>query len=263
MALAASSLSLAQVTADSLVNAPAVPEQPSGVIGCVVDNPQGSITSGFLGWSEGGTHAVLVDPTGTGDPGDPGCAGSFGGQQFRLSGATFLVADGTAFSSPNGETGIGTTTYTISVHPLATPGDPTAGPAAAIESVQQVLNMDASATYNLAATLESVVTGPFFVAITFNDFEPNSEVATTLWDGVARPLGRQFADNGSGFVDHTDFFNNGNLGWVVMSASGDFEPLAGGPLPESQAVNVNSPWAMAILMMLVAGFGLVIVRRAI
>lgn len=136
----------AQVTQNQLIGAVQAPEILGGG-GCVVQNDQGAVASGFLGWAEGGAHAILIDPTGTGGAGDPGCAGSFDGQNFELFEASFFLADGTAFGSPNGETGIGSTTYTVSVHPLAVVGDPTMGPGPAIDSVTQTLTLDASGTY--------------------------------------------------------------------------------------------------------------------
>lgn len=266
LALSAVSSISAQPVSDSFTLDVNGSERPAGGAGdCIVENLQGTIAAGFLGWTEpAALHAILIDPTGTGAPGDPGCAGSFDGQQFRLASAQFFLADGTAFGSPNGETGVGTTTYTVSVHPLATPGDPTAGPAPAVGSVQQVLEMDGTGTYIVTAPLDTVLDGPFFVAINFDDFDPDNEVASTLWDGTARPLGRQFMDNGGGLVDQTDFLIEGDVGWVDVTATGAFEPAGGpDPDPETQAVSVNSSWAITLLILMVAGLGLITVRRAI
>lgn len=252
----------AQVSQNQLTGAVQAPEVPAGSGGCVVQNDQDAAASGFLGWVEGGVHAILIDPTGTGDPGDPGCAGSFDGQNFELFSATFTLADGTAFGSPNGETGIGTTTYTVSVHPLAVAGDPTMGPGPAIDSVTQTLTMDASAVYTETANLGTTVDGPFFIAITFDDFDPDLEVTSTLWDGVARPLGRQFVDNGGGFVDHTDFFNGGENGWVIVTVDGDFVPAGDEPPPASAVPTMNSFGLLGMALALMLAAGLFLRRRA-
>ena len=242
----------AQVSQNQVIGPVDTPEVLSGV-GCVVQNDQAGPAGGFLGWAEGAAHAILIDPTGTGGAGDPGCAGSFAGQDFQLNSVSFLLADATAFGQPGG---VGTTTYTVSVHPLAVSGDPTMGPAAAIDSVTQTLEMDASGTYPVTANLATVVSEPFFLAITFDDFEPNTAVTSTLWDGVARPPGRQFINNGGGFVDQTDFFTNGETGWAFVTVGGDFVPAGNGPPPESVSVpSMNSfgLLGMALALMLAAG----------
>jgi len=253
----------AQESQNQLIGGVQAPEVLGGGA-CVVQNEQGAIASGFLGWVEGGVHAILIDPTGTGGAGDPGCAGSFAGQNFELFDATFTLADGTAFGSPNGETGIGSTTYTVSVHPLLVDGDPTMGPGPAIDSVTQTLTLDASGIYTVTANFgATIVTGPFFIAITFDDFNPDLEVTSTLWDGVARPLGRQFVNNGAGFVDQTDFFTGGENGWVVVTVDGDFIPAGGPVLPPPPAVpTMNSFGLLGMALALMLGAGLFLRRRA-
>lgn len=252
----------AQVSQNQLIGNVSAPEV-FGAGGCVVQNDQGGITGGFLGWNAGAVHATLIDPAGTGGAGDPGCAGDFTGQTFELNSVTFTLADGTAFGSPGGETGIGTVNYTVSVHPLAVPGDPTMGPAAAIDSVSNVLTMDASGTYTVTDTLATSVSEPFFIAITFDSFTPTTEVASTLWDGVARPLGRQFIDNnGAGFVDQTNFFTAGANGWVFVTVDGDFAAAGGPALPPPPAVpTMNSFGLLAMALALMLGAGLFLRRR--
>ncbi|MDA3933097.1 MAG: hypothetical protein PF630_02020 [Gammaproteobacteria bacterium] len=169
----------AQVSQNPLIGNIAAPEV-FGSGACIVQNDQGAITGGYLGWNAEGVHATLIDPTGTGGAGDPGCAGDFTGQTFELNSVTFTLADATAFGSPNGETGIGTVNYTVSVHPLAVSGDPTMGPAAAIDSVSNVLTMDASAVYTITDTLATSVSEPFFIAITFDSFSPNHRSSFNL-----------------------------------------------------------------------------------
>lgn len=222
---------------------------------CQILNEQGPIASGFLGYNEGATHAVLFDPAGTDDPGDPGCGTTIPpNSEFVVENAAFLLADRTAFGQPGG---VGTTTYTLSLHPLAVAGDPTAGPGAAIAAVQQTLEMDASAVYTVVAPFGGItVDGPFFLAVTFDDFAPDAEVISPLWDGVARPLGRQFINNndGGGFIDQTDFFTAGGNGWVVSA-------IEGAILPSSQPVNTLSPWSIALLILALAAGSIVVLRR--
>jgi len=259
--LAFSFCASAQVPQNQLIGAIDAPELLGGGGACVVQNDQAAIAAGFLGWVEGGTHAILIDPTGSGGPADPGCAGSFVDQEFQLNSVSFLLADATAFGQPGG---IGTTTYTVSVHPLAVAGDPTMGPGAAIDSSTQTLTLDASGTYPVTVNLATVVEEPFFIAITFDDFDPNTAVTSTLWDAVPRPLGRQFVNNGGGFVDHGVFFNPPANGWVVVTVDGDFAPVGGDVvLPPPPAVpTMNSFGLLGMALVLMLGAGLFLRRRA-
>ena len=251
--LPAASPAMSAVNAQALASSPSVAHEPSGA-GCDVVNLQGSLASGFLGSVEGQTViATWIDPTGSGAAGDPGCGGTFSGQTFNLTNVNFTLADGTAFGSPGGETGIGTTTYTVAAYSAATPGDPSSGPGAMLGSVQQVLNMDGSGIYSVDAPLTVNVTQPFFVLIRFDDFNPDLEVTSALWDGVARPTGRQWvsSDNAATWTDFTTFFTNGTTGWVDVTASGTFAPVGGPPAPVANLPSLGTYGVMALIALLV------------
>ncbi len=199
---------------------------------CVTTNVQGTITSGFLTFAPGvGTHAILVDPTGSGAAGDPGCGGDFNGMNFDISDVTFFMGNQVAFGQPGD--GLGIITYEVSVHPFAVPGDATMGPGPAMVTQTQVIdNSDmatATPTFTQATAFPATetLTEPFFISwkfISYTAVTPGStNVLSTLWDGEARPVGRQFIDNdGAGFVDQTDFFTNGTVGWVDVTVTGEF-----------------------------------------
>jgi uncharacterized repeat protein (TIGR01451 family) len=206
------------------------PSEVQGVGGCVISNIQGGLASGFLGFVEGvGTHAILIDPTGSGAAGDPGCGGDFNGMLFDINDVTFLIADETAFGQPGD--GLGTVTYEVSIHPFLVPGDSTMGPAPATSTETQVFAANAAGTYSISTPFpaQESITEPFYVSwklISFVSTNGGVNRVSTLWDGVARPLGRQFLDNdGMGFVEHTVFFGaGGENGWVDVIVDGDFRP---------------------------------------
>ncbi|VAW36178.1 internalin, putative [hydrothermal vent metagenome] len=194
---------------------------------CVTTNLQGALANGFLAWAEGiGTHAILIDPTGSGGAGDPGCGGDFSGQSFDVNDVTFVIADETAFSEPGD--GLGVITYEVSIHPLATPGDLASGPGAVLFMQTQTINADGSGVYTVTTPFpaDEALTEPFFVSWKLISFvSTNGGVvnrASTLWDGEVRPALRQFVDNdGSGFMPQEDFFTSPN-GWVDVVVTGDF-----------------------------------------
>lgn len=266
--LAVGSPAMAAVDSQALTSNVNSTTQPSGT-GCDVVNLQGSLASGFLAPVEGQTSfAIWVNPTGTGGAGDPGCGGTFTGQTFNLTNVNFTLADATAFGSPGGETGIGTTTYTVSAFTAVTAGDPSSGPGAMIGSLQQTLTMDGSGVYSVNVPLTLNVDQPFFVAIRFDDFNPDLEVASALWDAVARPTGLQWvsSDNAATWTDFTDFFTDGTTGWIDVTTSGDFVPVGGGPGPvvpatELPSLGTYALLALALLLAMAAGRAVVLNRR--
>ncbi len=229
------------------------PQVLGGGGGCVVDNLQGAFASGFLSWTPGvGTMAILIDPTGTGGPSDPGCGGSFDGMVFNVADVTFTVADESAFGTNDG---IGAASFNVSLHPLAVAGDPSAGPGAAVDSQTVNFMADGSGIYTFTNPFADVsFEEPFFVAWQFVSFAGGAQVITPLWDGVVRPDGRQFIDNdGMGFVDHSVFFAPPANGWVGVIVTGDF--VSGEVLPPPPAVpalNMFGLLALALALMLVA-----------
>ena len=203
----------------------AAPQGPGA--GCTITNVQGALASGFLGYAEGiGTHAILIDPTGSGAANDPGCGGDFTGMLFDVTNVTFQLADETLFAT--GNDGIGTVTYEVSTHPFLVPGDATMGPAAATVTETEVFSADGSGFYTLTTPFSSQesITEPFFISwklISFVSTNGGPNTVTPLWDGEARPLGRQLIDNdGNGFVDHTTFFTDGENGWLDVIVNGEF-----------------------------------------
>lgn len=196
---------------------------------CEIENIQGPVASGFLSFAPGvATHAILVDPTGSGAAGDPGCGGNFNGMIFDVTDVAFFLGNQLAFGQPGD--GLGVITYEVSIHPFAVPGDSTMGPGPAIATQTQVIDNTvatdpATTTFNVATAFPDTesITEPFFVAWRLISYTGTSNTISTLWDGVARPVGRQFIDNtGDGFVDQTDFFTNGTVGWVDVVVTGEF-----------------------------------------
>ena len=265
--LLAGSTAMAAVNSQALTTSVNSVHSPSG--GCDVVNLQGSFASGFLSPVEGQTTlATWINPTGSGAAGDPGCGGTFTGQVYNLTNVAFTLADGSAFGSPNGETGIGTTTFTVTAYTAATAGDLLSGPGAPLGSVQQSLTMDGSGTYSVNVPFNLNIDQPFFIAVRFDDFNPDAEVSSLLWDAVARPLGRQWvsADNAATWDDFTTFFNAGDTGWIDVTASGDFVPAGGGGEPAVPAVALPSLstyglLALGLLLAMFAGRNLVLNRR--
>ena len=225
------------------------PLEVNGGGACVTSNIQGALASGFLSYAPGiGTHAILIDPTGTGGAGDPGCGGDFTGMLFDVQDVTFLIADQTAFGAGDG---LGTATYEVSLHNFAVSGDSTMGPGAAIAVETQVFTADASGTYAITTPFASqeALAEPFFVAWKLISFVPSVSATGTispLWDAVARPVGRQFIDNdGGGFVDQTTFFAGGENGWVDVVVTGDFyQP---GPIAPPASVPSLSFYGLILL----------------
>ena len=244
-------------TSDALLIS-AEPEMIRGDGGCVIANLQGGLASGFLNYTEGvGIHAILIDPTGLGGAGDPGCGtgGDFTGKLFDVEDVTFTIADSSAFGAGDG---IGTLTYEVSIHPLAVSGDASMGPGTAISTFTEVLNANGSGIYSITTPFpdEDSLGEPFFVSwklISFVSTNGGPNSASPLWDAVPRPTGRQFIDNdGSGFVDHTTFFAGGANGWVDVTVTGDF-----------RIIPINIPTlGFYGLMLLIAGM-LFVSRRKI
>ena len=213
-----------------LLNSP-TPAAVQGSDDCIIRNLQGLLISGFLDYAPGvGTHAILIDPTGTDADGDPGCGGDFNGMLFDINDVIFILADETVFAEPGD--GIGEVTFEVSIHPFLVPGDASMGPGPATTTETQLFTADGSGLYNVVTPFpaQESISEPFYISWRFISFvSTNGGInrITPLWDGVPRPLGRQFVDNnGLGFVDHTTFFGDGENGWLDVVIDGNFRSVA-------------------------------------
>jgi|GEM_PF-5287563 len=216
------------------------PMTVNGSGACVTSNIQGTLSSGFLGYVAGiGTHAILIDPTGSGAANDPGCGGDFTGMVFDVQDVTFNVLDESIFGAGDG---LGVATYEVSLHGFSVPGDSLQGPGPAFATETQVFTANASGQYQIttAFAAEEAITEPFFVSWKLISFVPDVSPTGTIslaWDSEPRPLGRQFIDNdGNGFIDHENFFIDGDAGWIDVVVTGDFYQQGPPPMVPSLGV---------------------------
>ncbi|MEM6797247.1 MAG: hypothetical protein AAF725_24965, partial [Acidobacteriota bacterium] len=234
-----------------------------GIAGtCSINNLQGMLASGFLSFNApGGGHALFVDPEASGGASDPGCGfGDFEVEDFRIDNIVIDIADASAFAAG---TGMGMATYSITVHDLATPGDSCGGPGAVLFDTGPLdLTMTAAGQYFPTIPIGITVSGPFFVQWNLLSLSNVNETISPLWDGVARPLCRQFVTQDSGvmYQDHNDFFTNGTVGWLDIITNGEFvERGTGGggefPTEVDVAVPTASTYGLIALGLLLAGFG--------
>ena len=189
--------------------------------------------------------------------------GSFDGEVFELADVTFTILDESIFGTNDG---MGEVIYNVSVHPLLVPGDPTAGPGIATVTAQQTFTAIGGGINSVTTPMTAVVTEPFFIVwqfVSFTNTDPAAapQVISPGWDGVARPLGRQFVANaGADFIDFTDFFAAGDTGWVDVVVSGDFV-LGTVPLPPAPVVPTINVYGMLLMAVLLLMGGALVSRR--
>jgi hypothetical protein len=180
---------------------------------CSLANMQGSWASGFLSWTTQHILKVWFDPDDCATPGYP----------FLIQSINLTWADASAFGLP-GE-GLGTLTYIIDVECPLVHGDMCSGPGLEVwSSAVQTLVANDSGIYQLNIPINVCVNGPFFISIHWISWSGTAgRVPSPLWDSVARPLCHQWvsANNGVTWYDFTDYFVDGETGWVDITVNGN------------------------------------------
>ena len=192
---------------------------------CSISNMSGNLAAGFLGWAPGdGSIWTWFDVAGT-----PGCGLTY---PYTLQQVDINIADPSGFGLPAGS-GTGTLTYQVNVYDAITPGDPCTEPGTMIASSGNQVSAYADEGVRIETVpFNQVLNTGFFIEWQFISWTgPGPEVPTPLWDDVFRPLCRQWITNDGGVTiqDHTDFFLEGDTGWVDITIDGTATPGGGGP----------------------------------
>ena len=230
----------AQVQVDQLTAVPNGPP-PSSQGNCNVSNMGGALASGFLAWAPGdGSLFTWFDISGA-----PGCGLSY---PFTLEQVDINIADPAGFGEPIGS-GTGTLTFQVNILNAMTAGDPCTEPGAQIASSGNIAVAYNDEGIRMETVLfNQVLSSAFFIEYKFISWTgPGPEVPSPLWDDVARPLCRQWVtnDGGTTMEDFTDFFQDGDLGWVDITIDGTGTASGGPPNDDctgvvNQALNAGS-----------------------
>jgi hypothetical protein len=189
---------------------------------CTINNMQGAIAAGYLGWpTPGGGMAVYFDPAGAGGSGAPGCGAN--PYPFLIQNVALQFADSTMFGQPSGP---GTLRFSVGVRCPGIDGDPCSQPGEEIfrSAIVSFTVPPEGSLKDFTVTINKCVAGPFFVIVYYESWTGSATlVPSLLWDDVVRPTCRQYitTDFGTSWTDHEDYFTEGGTGWADFVVHGN------------------------------------------
>lgn len=201
---------------------------------CEINNMQQGLAAGSLSlWGEADQGmAVLFDPSGTGNLGDPGCYLEEP-YTYTVDAVALSIADATVFGQTGGE---GTLEYEVKLWEVVDDGGCNTIGAELFASPVQSLVIDGSGFYDETIPVGEDVTGPFFVSVTTvswdgTDFAPS----VALWDAYENNACQQYVlaysddENPETLVttDFQNFFDEGTTGWVDFNVVGSYPTPTG------------------------------------
>jgi len=195
---------------------------------CAINNLQGGLASGTLGIfavAEQG-FATLFDPTGSGDPGDPGC---FVGEPypFQINNVQLNIAAAGLFGLPAAE-GVGTFEYVIKIWSADEDAEGCNAPAEVLftSSVQTVEITEAANTFPQTIDIDFEVEDKFFVLVESVSWSGAADrsPSAVLWGNVPLVECRQYVllfNNDGDLVapDMVDIYDT--PGWTNVIVNGE------------------------------------------
>jgi hypothetical protein len=189
-------------------------------VDCNIAHMQGGFDNGYLGWSPGDDALyAFIDPAQDYGIGQ-GCGATY---PYTIETVNFNLATSVAFGQGGG---IGTFQYAIGIYSISG-ADPCNEPGAELANSGAItveLNGAGITPQEIAFDLE--VSDAFFVSYEIISWTgPANQVPTILWDAVPRPNCTQFIsiDGGATFLDHSEFFLEGDIGWFDFTIFGSSE----------------------------------------